>query len=712
MIVKVPKSRRDGNTSFQKLHDYMVGKLTDLDSDTRKASFENLTQYITTEEALNGMGDQVEKCIAVEIGNLTSLKTAPIEMWAVSQRNTRCKDPVYHYILSWPEHERPPIPDIMIAARNSLAALGLQEHQYIVAIHANTDNIHAHIEVNKVHPKTYKSRHLEWSHKTLHKAARETEIQFGWSHDNGLWQVVDAGGKKLIVENSKFVDEDMPGLSSKAKDFELWTGTESLESWCKREPATALKEVLKNKPTSWQQIHHVLGEYGIELKDSGAGGLKVQAKNPDGQDKNVSLAASKAFRFLKRKELEKSLGNFVAADPEAAIPMPIKSYKRDPIKRLIRREERKAQRDALFQQFSEEKEIILARQHAMRANLKRKAKEVNDARLNELKQSYMSKREELRKDTSLSGIHKQQAYMLLKFTYQNARGELLDQIEAERKAINEVMPKIKSWRAWVEEKAQAGNEVAISALRGMVYQDKRKSKKEGERGDEEEDNVVAIRPSQERPEDSPTIRPLQKLYSHVSTNGRVFYRFRLTNKLAFIDEGRRLTFGRTEVSDEALLSTLRYAQTKWGNTLHIAGGDGIFRERLVRLASSLDMVVDNNELQGLQNQLLQSKGRSSRNVQVKDSQKSTIRNIPLVAELARDNPDARVFPATAQNKTYRGKIESLDNTHAIQHLGNDRYVVHNLASLDQSPSIGANLEIKYKAGAGKVSEATRSKGRQ
>jgi hypothetical protein len=689
----------------------MVGKLTDLDTDTTMVSFENLTQYITTEEALNDMGDQVEKCIAVEIGNLTSLKTAPAEMWAVSQRNTRCKDPVYHFILSWPEHERPPVSDIIIAARNSLAALGLQEHQYIVAVHANTDNIHAHIEVNKIHPRTYKSRHLEWSHKTLHKAARETEIQFGWSHDNGLWQVIEVGGKKMVVENSKYVDEDMLPLSSKAKDFELWTGTESFESWCKKEPAEALKKVLKKGPASWQEIHQALADFGIELQDSGGGGLKVQAKSPVEGEKPVTLAASKAFRFLKRKDLEKSLGNFAGADPDAAIPVAIKTYKRDPIKRLVRREERRALREALFQQFNEENEVVLAQQQTIRTNLKHKAKTVNAKRYEEMKKAYMAKREAIKNDRALTGAQKQQAYMLLKLTYQNARDELKQQIDAERKQINEVMPKIKSWRAWVEEQAQAGNEAAISALRGMVYQDKRKAKKEGEREGEEEDQVASIRPAPELPDEPPTIRPLSTLYWRVSTNGRVFYHFKLSNQLAFIDEGRRLTFGRAEVTDEALLATLRYAQTKWGNTLHISGGDGIFRERLVRLASSIDMTIDNNELQPLQNQLLQSKGRAARNVPAKDSHKPNIKRLPLVEAMTRDNPDARVFSASIQGKAYRGKIDSVDATHAIQHLGNDRYVLHDLSLLNEPPAVGTNVEIRYKGGVGKVNTRTQGKTR-
>lgn len=711
MIVKVPPKRRDGSTSFEKLKDYMTEGLTNLGADTSMVSFENLTQYITTETALNAMGDKVEKTIAVEIGNLTSLTTAPAEMWAVSQQNKRCTDPVYHYILSWPEHERPPAADIMAAARHTLTALGLQEHQYIIAVHANTDNLHAHIEVNRIHPQTYRSRHLEWAHKTLHKAAREMEVQYGWSHDNGLWQVMEVDGKKLIVPNNTYIDQDVAPLSTKARDFEVWNGRESFESWCKREPADALRVALEKGPTSWQEIHRALSAFGIELKDSGGGGLKVELSLQGDDGKTVAAAASKAFRFLKRKELEKSIGPFVPLDRDAPIPVDVKSYKRDPVKRMVRKAERQAQRDALFAQFSEENEIIVAKRDKVKSSLKHSAKAAKEERYQLLKKSYLAKRDEIKNDKAMTGKQKQQAYTLLKMTYEQAKEELKEQIASERKMISELTPKVKSWRTWVEEQAEQGNEAAVSALRGMVYEEKRKTKREGKGEDEEEDPMPSIRPAPARPDEAPTIKPLSALTWRVSSNGRVFYQFKKTNELAFIDEGQRLTFGRPGVTDEALLATLRYAKMKWGPTLHVSGGDGIFRERLVRLASTLDMTVDNQELQSLQQQLQTSKARTAPALPAAESRRPDPVAIPMVEDLVRGNPDAKVIHAATQDKTYRGRIENVTETHALQLIGSDRYVLHDIRTLDTAPAVGADLAIRYRSGSGKVTENTRSKGR-
>ncbi|MFD2274780.1 relaxase/mobilization nuclease domain-containing protein [Undibacterium arcticum] len=138
----------------------------------------------------------LKKTIAVEIGNVTTLDNAAGEMRATASFNKLVTNPTLHYILSWPEREVPDTQAIFAAARSTLKALGMSDHQYIIAIHGNTDNIHAHIAANRVHPITYKAVRLEWLHKTLHKAAREIEIEHGWTHDNGLFKVIEINGKK------------------------------------------------------------------------------------------------------------------------------------------------------------------------------------------------------------------------------------------------------------------------------------------------------------------------------------------------------------------------------------------------------------------------------------------------------------------------------------------------------------------------------------
>ena len=155
----------------------------------------------------NEKNTDAEKCIAIRISGSMSVESAAQEMAAVANKNLRCKDPAYHFILSWPEHENPEPEKIFDAAEHAIKALGLAEHQYVLAVHGNTDNTHCHVSVNRIHPVTFKSRNIEWSKKTLHMAARESEIKHGWSHDNGIYIVKTNGhGKKTIVLNPEYAN--------------------------------------------------------------------------------------------------------------------------------------------------------------------------------------------------------------------------------------------------------------------------------------------------------------------------------------------------------------------------------------------------------------------------------------------------------------------------------------------------------------------------
>jgi hypothetical protein len=594
MIVKVPPGRRDKKSSFKKLADYLSQGLDQSEESSLKTSWDYLTQYITREDAVGDLNEgnaNGEKTIAVEIGNLESLKTAPHEMRAVASRNLRQKNPVYHYILSWPEKEWPNSQAIFGAARHTLKALGMQDHQYIVAIHSDTDNLHAHIEVNRIHPKTYKAARLEWAHATLHKAARECEMMYGWSHDDGIYKVIEKDGKKQIVRDRAYLNKEEV-VHSRANRYETWTGEQSLESWCRGKPSEDLENLLNHpKTSSWHEVHCVLARFGLELKESGGNGMKIVDVSGDDhnkQNKPLAVSASKAFRFMKRKELEKRFGQFEARQENLNTVPVQKTYKRDPQKRMDRRLARKALRDALYDRYrSEIAEIRIRRELAMQ-EIKNQFQQEDKKRLKEVDASYNKIRRDIRANVALSSVQKQQAYMLAKLTVTQKREDLKSLIKSERVARRALLPAITSWRAWVEEQVQLGDEAAISALRGMIYQDKRNSKKElvSEVSNEEEKRISPI-----GMEDSdPYIRAIQNIVWKVAKNGRIHYSFK-NGEAGFIDDGHQLVFGRQEVSDEALRVTLRYASEKWRKPLKITGGDTVFKDRVLRMATEMGIEI-------------------------------------------------------------------------------------------------------------------------
>jgi hypothetical protein len=276
--------------------------------------FSELLDYATAPTDTKVKG---EKCVGIRTHGVDCIETASAEMNAVSRKNPRVLDPVYHFILSWPEHEKPAHAAIFDAAVHAIGALGFEAHQYVIAIHANTDNVHAHVAVNRVHPVTFKSHHIEWAKRTLHFAARESEIKHGWSHDNGIYVVeVDGHGKKQIVLNTKHIDAAQESGVHAHPDVErdetlpTWHDPDSLSAWLKSTVGTALKEELSDL-TSWQALHVWLEHYGITLKDTGGGGLRMRAVSPD-TGEILEIPVSKGLRQLKRPELEKRWGDYKA----------------------------------------------------------------------------------------------------------------------------------------------------------------------------------------------------------------------------------------------------------------------------------------------------------------------------------------------------------------------------------------------------------------
>ncbi|WP_175946367.1 TraI/MobA(P) family conjugative relaxase [Caballeronia sp. BCC1704] len=706
MIPKVVPNRRDGKSSFRQLAAYVTNGITQSGEPPEKYSWSTLTQYITKESVLDALGEQVEKTIGVEISNVSSLANAPAEMYAVAQQAPRVKEPVYHYILSWPEHERPATQDIFAAARHTLAALGMQDHQHIIAIHANTDNLHAHIEVNRIHPKTFRAFDPYYDYLTLHRAAREVEIQYGWHHDNGAFNVEVIDGQKHIVRNLDYRDPDLAPSRAGAQRAEVWSGEQSLETWCKGEPANDLKRVLKDgATTSWQDVHRALALHGLELRDAGGGGLRVADVSEAAlakQGKPLAVSASAAFRFLRRGELEARFGPFKASKAEVNIE-PRRTYRRDPDKRLESRMERRALRDALHARFKADEKAAREWQAEARRQLAPFVAEDRERHL-ALLERQKQMRSAIRRDPLLSPGQKQQAYMVAKISMARLRAQLVEQIRRERDERRALLPPIPTWREWVEQQAQLGDEAALSALRGMVYQDGRNQKKKLAR--EEIDAQVNAIGSEQPQRSDPQVRRLENLVCRIAKNGRVTYRFP-SGEEAFRDEGERVTYRRADVSDQALSLSLRYSAEKWPDGIRVYGGDFAFKARVVRMAVEHGIVVRNFELRELERQfqaekeaIRSAKGRAQpvQPTTLTPSLDAKAIDSEIKQAILQDNPKATISHASTHNKRYTGRILWEDAHFVAQSVREHEYVLHERSLLDGQPMQDQRVIIHYRSG--------------
>ncbi len=93
-----------------------------------------------------------EKAAWVHLRGVTSVETAAIEMEAVAALSARCRDPVYHLIIAYAKHEHPTREQVVNDAERLLKAIGMGDHQYVLAAHKDTDDFHAHVIANRVGP--------------------------------------------------------------------------------------------------------------------------------------------------------------------------------------------------------------------------------------------------------------------------------------------------------------------------------------------------------------------------------------------------------------------------------------------------------------------------------------------------------------------------------------------------------------------------------
>ena len=77
------------------------------------------------------------------------------EIAATQWLNTRAKSPrTYHLIISLRAGENPDAQTLRVIEERFCNALGYAEHQRVSVVHHDTDNVHIHVAINKIHPRT------------------------------------------------------------------------------------------------------------------------------------------------------------------------------------------------------------------------------------------------------------------------------------------------------------------------------------------------------------------------------------------------------------------------------------------------------------------------------------------------------------------------------------------------------------------------------
>lgn len=511
--------------------------------------------------------------------NCLSLRTASAEMKAVADMNTRVKDPVYHVVISWREGEQPTNEQMFDAGREAMKAVGMEGHQYVFAAHRDTGNHHLHMMVNRVHPETEKAVYPERDFYKLDRCMREVELRQGWEHDKGPFAVIERDGRKVVDWASKDVNS-REKLPAKARDMETNAGHESLFSYARGEPRKAVAELLKDPRTSWQDLHSALAKHGLELREKGQGLAIYDKANPE----QTPIKASDVHQELGKGKLVKRLGEFQPAIRAIQVEEPAKTYTRhrEPVRDQSKRDQAREER-------AQARQLLRTRYDDWRAGqIEARKLDRTAARLGERQQQkdlaahHKTRREQIRRMDAPAAV-KKALYSVAAMEAVQAREKLRAELDAKRKAERAERPQ--NFKDWTADRAQEGDQAAISQLRGWAYADRRKAK-DMEKADQErakQNGITAEVPDQRAEPMSPRrLALLDSLQYQVDRKtGDVHYQ--AASRHVFTDSGKRINFSAAGATDrEALAAGLALARQKFGQQLTLTGSEQ-FKEEAIRV---------------------------------------------------------------------------------------------------------------------------------
>lgn len=358
---------------------------------------------------------------------------AAMEMTITQRMNTRARgDKTYHLLVSFQNYENPS-KEIIHAIEDELcASLGFDGHQRVSVLHADTDNLHLHICVNKIHPERLTMHTPYYDHKTLAATSTRLEKQFGLAEDNHI-------PRAEAVETA-------------AKAMEYGGDMESLIGWMQRNCMDGMK-----KAESWNDMHAVLREHGLTIRERGNGFIFESGE--------VRVKASSVDRSLSKKRLEERFGPFEAVRdhgrPEASTRYETKPMRHGSF-----------DASALWQRFQDwRKDEDEKRQTVLRA-----ARQQRDDELGAVRQLADTRTQIIRHMVTGAAM-KRVLHSMNRAQLRKRQGEIRKSYQQETAQVRRSgkAGKRVNWRTWLQEQARTGDAEALAALRARDRQQRQPS---------------------------------------------------------------------------------------------------------------------------------------------------------------------------------------------------------------------------------------------
>lgn len=523
----------------------MIAKIIPIKS-IRKSNFSALVKYLTDPQGKN------ERIGQISVTNCYTDELIPalLEIQNTQDMNKRAKsDKTCHLVLSFPEGERLSSTDLSAIEERFCEALGFSEHQRISVVHDDTDNLHIHIAINKIHPRKLTIHNPYYDYKKVATLCEQIELEYGLTKVNH---------ETKLDKSSRIM-----------QDIEAKAGIESLLGWMRRECLDDIK-----RAETWQSLHQVLYSHGLEIKERGNGLVFVSGNG-------IAVKVSTVDRSLSKPNLIKRLGAFEPAidTPQAntqstrAPKSKAKHYQPKPLQNTI-------DTSRLYERYQQQQIHAASwrKEQWLKLRLQR------DLLIERAKHEARNKRNVI-KHVQVGPVGKKALYATASFQFKTT----LDEIKRE---YHEAYAQLKAdsrrmaWLDWLTVEAKNGNAEALAVLRARSKRDAGSDAILG-------DHVAGIEYNNNQSR-------TDKIES-ITKDGTVFYR---VGNTAVRDDGKRLFVSPNTLND-SLADVLQVAINKYGNHLSINGSDD-FRKSVAQAAAQnrIRVTFDDPELERYRSQLM------------------------------------------------------------------------------------------------------------
>ena len=382
----------------------------------RKSSIVSLVDYLTNTQ---GRQERVGEITATNCHS-DRPEAASLEMLNTQSLNTRAQsDKTYHLIVSFRPGEMPSSATVRAIEARVCQRLGFNEHQRVSVLHHDTNTVHLHLAINKIHPTRYTLHEPYKAYRVFGELCDRLEDEFHLEPDNHHV-------RKTSGEN-------------RATDMERQAGTESLIGWIQRESLDHLRSA-----KSWPELHQVLHQHGLMIQPRGQG-LVIT----DGQ--GTFARASSVARDLSKLSLERRLGPFETAGTRQTT-RPTRRYEPTPVRsRMDTR--------ALYARYQHDRLTrAQGRDVSMQEARTRKASQIDAA-----KRAGQMKRATI-KLTTRGRITKKLLYLAVSQSLRSDMRQIVERHHRDCLAISARHQRL-TWADWLRQQALGGDDEALRALR-------------------------------------------------------------------------------------------------------------------------------------------------------------------------------------------------------------------------------------------------------